>query len=108
MFKDEKEFIQIQTIPTNDYTKSNSLPNEISIISLHQYEKSKSRFKSSHAHGHANDSNEEDEEDEEDIDEERIYDKSFTDLDLKEVYLKLIFEPYRFSKSNILKSLGVS
>lgn len=29
------------------------------------------------------------------------------DVDIKETYLKLIFEPYRFAKSTICKSLSV-
>ena len=49
----------------------------------------------------------EDDDDENDYDEE-LLDKDLTRTYLKEACLKLIFEPYGFSRSNMHKALGVS
>lgn len=53
-------------------------------------------------------SNSQENDDEDELNDERLFcERGYTDLDHKEIYLKLIFEPFRFSKTNIIKSLGV-
>jgi hypothetical protein len=108
MFKNEKDSVQLRTIPINDLSQGGSLPNEITIIGLDENENVSSKLK--HKNKSENDDNSgggDDDDEEEDLDEERLFDKNMADLDVKEIYLKLIFEPFRFSKSNIIKSLGV-
>lgn len=105
MFKTDKESTQLKAMPIYNRRshRSMQLPNEITIVGHDSGSSDENELSNSRR----NDSNVDDDDDEVDVDEERIFDKSFTDLDLKEVYLKLIFAPFRFSKSNILKSLGV-
>ncbi len=43
-----------------------------------------------------------------DFEEDELINFDCSKMDIKERYLKLIFEPYRFSRTNIFKALGVS
>jgi len=100
MYKNEKESIEIITIAINQ--------NNLSLIFLeenninNQIEKEKLIAMLRANRGGVDD----DEDDVNELDDE-ILNIDLTKTDLKEAYLKLIFEPYRFSKSNIQKALGV-
>lgn len=99
LHKNENDTIEITSIPTFEYSNQyyqRSLPNVIHILSSEQQE-SRSQMANS----------EEELEEEDDFENQIMIDKNFQDLDLKEIYLKLIFEPYKFSKQNMLKSLGI-
>ena len=100
MYKNEKEFIEIVTIAINQ-NKFNLIFLEESSTET-QIEKEKLVKFMRNSRGV-----EEDDDGENDYDEE-LLGIDLTKTDLKEAYLKLIFEPYRFSRSNIHKALGVS
>ena len=100
MYKNEKEFIEIVTIAINQ-NKFNLIFLEESSTET-QIEKEKLVKFMRNSRGV-----EEDDDGENDYDEE-LLGIDLTKTDLKEAYLKLIFEPYRFSRSNIHKDLGVS
>jgi hypothetical protein len=122
-FKTENESTQVKAVPIGSDDDRNR-PNDIIVVDGSQRLASKANQRAKKTRSRrniANDDSEEniedddeeaendDDEDEDEIDdEERIFiDPGFSDLDVKELYLKLIFEPYRFSKSNMIKSLGV-
>jgi hypothetical protein len=114
MYKNENESIEINIIPTYESgsTSRNSMPNNIHIISLDQM-KSKLKSKSNSHHYNSDDLDEQEDnsfhlfDDEDDFEDRRRLDQVYNELDLKEIFLKLIFESYRFSKQNIIKSLGI-
>lgn len=100
MYKNEKESIEIVTIAINQ--------NNLSLIfleennSLHtQIEKEKLIALLRASRGGVDEDDDVNELDDE------LLNIDLTKTDLKEAYLKLIFEPYRFSKTNIQKALGV-
>lgn len=97
MHRNEHESIEIKTIPTYDQSNHSTLnlPNEIHVLNLDQRESERILHQGSL----------EDEEDE--LENEGMNNKILSDLDLKEVYLKLVFEPFKFSKQNIIRSLGI-
>jgi hypothetical protein len=111
MYKNENESIDINIIPTYESSSSKSLPNNIHIISSEQAraQLKKSKHKRD-VYADAEDSDENSLhlfDDEDDFEDKWKVDELYNQLDLKEIFLKLIFEPYRFSKQNIVKSLGV-
>lgn len=102
--KTENETTHVKAIPTKDKKSFEATPNDILVVEnegfSRQYGERNQIRKNNNEAGSDSD--------EEESDEERVFfEGGFTDLDHKEVYLKLIFEPFRFSKSNIIKSLGV-
>ena len=116
MYKNENESIEINIIPTYESNITKALPNNIHIISLDQartHLKAKSNFRKEASNNpYASGEVEEDNslhlfDDEDDFEDKSKLDQICNELDLKEIFLKLIFEPYRFSKQNIIKSLGV-
>lgn len=112
----ENESTQVKAIPIGSDDDRNR-PNDIIVVDGSQRQtaattttRSRRRRRSNNDSDEVDDDEEEEDENEdEEIDEEeRIFiDPGYSDLDIKELYLKLIFEPYRFSKSNMIKSLGV-
>lgn len=95
MYKNEDDSISVLTIP---FDENNSI--EISMLE----EGGEKRVRNS---SNRNADTGEHETDEDNCD-NRLIEMCSSEMDLKETYLKLIFEPFRFSKMNILKSLGVS
>ena len=95
MYKNEDDSISVLTIPFNEN-------NSIEIHMLDEGCEKRTRLASNR-----NTDGNEQEIDEDNYD-NRLIEMCSSEMDLKETYLKLIFEPYRFSKMNILKSLGVS
>ena len=93
MYKNEDDTLAVLTIP---FYENNP-------IEIHMMDDS---FEASKKYRYRNLKN--DLEQEEDNQDNKLIEMCSTEMDLKETYLKLIFEPYRFSKMNILKSLGVS
>ena len=104
MYKNEKENIEITTIPIYENKETLSKP-ETYIINLQSKNQNKHKFDNQQSYDNENGDNDENEEEEDDDDHEKLID--FANMDLKETYLKLIFEPFKFSKQNILKSLGI-
>jgi hypothetical protein len=109
MYKDEKEIVEITTVPIYENNESSSAKYETHIINVQQAKiarqkkiNNRTSFDDSSQFDENGDENNDDE-DEDDY--ERLID--FANLDLKESYLKLIFEPFRFSRHNILQSLGI-
>ena len=100
MCKNEKESIEIVTISIDQNNVSQIFLEENSLQSKIEKEKIISLLRTNH-----NDLDE-NEDDAIELDDE-LLNIDLTKTDLKEAYLKLIFEPYRFSKSNIQKALGV-
>jgi hypothetical protein len=111
MYKNENESIDINIIPTYESSSSKSLPNNIHIISSEQARAQLKKFKQKRdMYADVEDSDENSLhlfDDEDDFEEKWKVDELCNQLDLKDIFLKLIFEPYRFSKQNIVKSLGV-
>lgn len=102
MCKNDKESIEIVTIAIDQNNLSQIFLEETSLHSQIEKVKLKSLLRASHGGVDEN----EDEDDVNELDDE-LLNIDLTKTDLKEAYLKLIFEPYRFSKSNIQKALGV-
>lgn len=100
MYKNEQESIEILTMAIQPSNLSLIFLEENASSSQIEKEKLVALLRSNRGVVDEN-------EDENDYDEE-LLDIDLTKTDLKEAYLKLIFEPYRFSKSNIHKALGVS
>ena len=95
MYKNDNESVEIVTVALSQ--------NNASLIYLEEnhlnmQEKEKLAAK-------RNNSAHDDEEDEE---EDELFNIDCTKTDIKERYLKLIFKPYKFSRTNIFKALGVS
>ena len=103
MCKNDKESIEIVTIAIDQNNLSQIFLEETSLHSQIEKVKLKSLLRASHGGVDEN----EDEDDVNELDDE-LLNIDLTKTDLKEAYLKLIFEPYRFSKSNIQKALGVA
>ena len=96
MYKNEDDSISVLTIP---FYEDNS-------IEIHMMEEGGGEKRARHSANRNSDANEH--EGDEDNQDNRLIEMCSSEMDLKETYLKLIFEPFRFSKMNILKSLGVS
>ena len=103
MYKNEDDTIAVLTIPF--YENS---PIEIHMMDDAVETKKTSRHHQHHHHQQNQRNFESESEMDEDNQDNRLIEMCTSEMDLKETYLKLIFEPYRFSKMNILKSLGVS
>lgn len=93
MYKNEQDTIGIITVPFYD-------TNQIEVHMMDS-QRNKNLRNSARPHDEENDENE-------DSYDHKLIESCTSEMDLKEAYLKLIFEPYRFSKLNIIKSLGVS
>lgn len=99
MYKNDQASIEIVTVAINQ--------SNLSLVYLEEsHLSSQERAKISRVSTH-NDSNFSDDE-EQDYEGEELINYDCTKTDIKERYLKLIFEPYKYSKMNILKALGVS
>lgn len=95
MYKNEKESIEIVTIAIDE--------NNMSLIYLEESHLScqdKEKLMISKQDEYTDD-------EENDYEEDELINFDCSKTDIKERYLKLIFEPYRFSKTNIYKALGV-
>ena len=97
MYKNEKESIEIVTIAINQNNMSLVYLEESHLNGQEKVRMSMKRSESVAGHEMSDDEDEEG---------EIVSDSSLTDI--KEKYFKLIFEPYKFSRTNIFKALGVS
>lgn len=95
MYKNERESIEMVTIALSQ--------NSMSMIYLEESHLS-GQEKERHI---SKQSNPEFSDDEDEEDEDELINLDCSKTDIKERYFKLIFEPYRFSKTNIFKALGV-
>lgn len=116
VYKNENEQIEICIIPAQS-SGSKSSPNNIHIITSEQARQrcKQKREKLVARYSMPSDIDDQEQEDmslhlfddEDDYEDRRRLEQIANEFDLKEIFLKLIFEPYRFSKQNIVKSLGV-
>jgi hypothetical protein len=114
MYKTESESIDINIIPTYESSAatSKSLPNNIHMISSEQARAQLKKLRQN-KEMYANELNGDEDnsmhlfDDEDDFEDKFKLDELTSQEDLVELFIKLIFEPYRFSKQNIVKSLGV-
>lgn len=99
VYKNDREQVEIVSVPIESQLNSR-IPNEIQVLNLCNYELKNSL---------ANDSMEDEEENfiDDEFDDEKISEKILTEMDLKELYIKKIFEPLRYSRHIMLKSLGI-
>jgi hypothetical protein len=95
MYKNDQDIIGIITVPFSDKNQ----------IEVHMMDSHRNKNLRNSARAH-DDENEIDEL--EDGYDQKLIENCTSGMDLKEAYLKIIFEPYKFSKLNIIKSLGVS
>ena len=119
MYKNEKESIEVVTIAIDENNVSMLYLEENSQCSSGSQERrERSRQRRNHQiakHHHQNFSvisddevEADDDDDYEEEDDELINFDCCSRMDIKERYLKVIFEPYRFSRTNVFKALGVS
>ncbi len=98
MYKNEQECIEVVTIAIDE--------SNVSVVFL---EEGRERLEKREARRGGNEGGlDTDDEEEADYEEDELINSDCSKMDIKERYLKVIFEPYRFSRINIFKALGVS